>query len=137
MLYKLFLFGVKTYERFKLGLILKIFMKMAIIVRTDLEMGKGKIAAQASHAAVEAAFKANKMKFLRWKLRGQKKVVLKVKDLKELEKYTSRAKKEKINTVLIRDAGLTQISPGSVTVAALGPDDDTKVDRIVSDLKLL
>ncbi len=112
-------------------------MKMAILVRTDLKMGKGKIAAQVAHAAVEASHKVSKLKYYRWKLGGQKKIVLKVKDLKELNEIVSKAKKEKINTVIIRDAGLTQIRPGSVTVAALGPDDDKKIDKITSHLKLL
>lgn len=112
-------------------------MKMAVLVRTDLDMGKGKIAAQVAHAAVEAALKVNKIKFYKWKVTGQKKVILKVKDINELETYCSRARREKINTVTIRDAGLTQIVPGSITVAAIGPDEDAQVDKIVSDLKLL
>lgn len=29
-----------------------------------------------------------------------------------------------------RDAGLTQIEPGSYTVVAIGPDDEEKIDKI-------
>ena len=112
-------------------------MKMAILVRMDLDMGKGKIAAQVAHAAVEGALKSNKVKFYKWRITGQKKVILKVKDINELEVYCSRARREKITTTTIRDAGLTQIVPGSITVAALGPDEDSKIDKIVSELKLL
>jgi len=54
--------------------------KLILIIRTDLKMGKGKIAAQCSHAAV-AAYKAARKhpKILRaWEKSGQAKITLKV-----------------------------------------------------------
>ena len=53
--------------------------KQVIIMRQDLNLPKGKMAAQAAHAAVEAAHKSDKEKVKHWRDAGQKKVVLKVK----------------------------------------------------------
>ena len=55
--------------------------KIVVLVRMDLDMGKGKMAAQVGHASVELALRAQKMdrkSFDAWMSGGQKKVVLKV-----------------------------------------------------------
>lgn len=55
--------------------------KLALVVRNDLKMGKGKAAAQCSHAAVMAYKKAKKKTPLilkEWSDCGQPKIVLKV-----------------------------------------------------------
>ncbi len=62
-------------------------IKQVIVVRTDLDMGKGKIAAQVGHACVlgaEYVRKSNPEWFSEW-WNGQEKIVLKVSNLKELE----------------------------------------------------
>ena len=56
-------------------------MKQVIIMRTDLKMGKGKIAAQACHASLNCYKNADKSRLRAWELSGQKKVVLKVSSL--------------------------------------------------------
>ena len=59
--------------------------KMVLVVRTDLKMGKGKAAAQCSHAAVGAykIAKKNSPSILRaWERMGQPKIVTKVEKLK-------------------------------------------------------
>ena len=58
-------------------------MKQVIIMRNDLKMGKGKIAAQACHASIAAYKKADPLKIKLWERDGAKKVVLKVNSLKE------------------------------------------------------
>lgn len=54
--------------------------KLTLVIRTDLKMGKGKVAAQCSHAAVAAYKAARKQpKILRaWEKSGQAKITLKV-----------------------------------------------------------
>ena len=55
-------------------------IKQVIVVRTDLDMGKGKIAAQVGHACVlgaEHVRKSNPDWFSEW-WKGQEKVVLKI-----------------------------------------------------------
>ena len=61
--------------------------KMVIVVRADLKMSKGKAAAQAAHAAVNCAFASKKKDsktFDKWMDSGQRKVVLKVQDERQL-----------------------------------------------------
>lgn len=112
-------------------------MKQAILVRQDLRLPKGKIAAQAAHAAVEAVLKSDKDTIKQWKSRGMAKIVLKVKDEKELYKYNQFAKDAGLVTSVITDAGRTVVEPGTVTCCAIGPEEDDKIDSIVSELKLL
>ncbi|MFH1663337.1 MAG: peptidyl-tRNA hydrolase Pth2 [archaeon] len=113
--------------------------KQAIIVRTDLKMGKGKTAAQCSHASVEALEKT-RTKFPEWvenwRETGTQKVVLKVESEKELLELFEKAKKE-VPAALIKDAGRTQIEPGSITCIGLGPAPENILDKFTGKLKLL
>lgn len=68
---------------------------------------------------------------------GQKKVVLKVADEGELSAIVHKAQMQKINNCYIRDAGLTQIEAGSVTVAAIGPATSSDLQKLTGHLKLL
>ena len=52
--------------------------KQVILVRQDLKMPKGKLAAQVAHASVEATLKSGKDKIHTWRYGGMKKVVLKL-----------------------------------------------------------
>ncbi len=61
-------------------------MKQVILIREDLKLPKGKMAAQSAHAAVEAVLKGDKKVIKKWHQEGQKKVVLKVKNKEELFK---------------------------------------------------
>ena len=112
-------------------------MKQAVIIRTDLKMGKGKLCSQSCHASIAAFLKAKPADKEEWINEGMKKVVLKVPGEKELLNLYKLAKKEKLACELIKDAGLTQIEPGSVTALGIGPADDSKIDKITGKLKLL
>jgi PTH2 family peptidyl-tRNA hydrolase len=112
-------------------------MKQVILVRQDLKLPKGKMAAQCSHAAVEAVLNSDKKKVDAWRKQGAKKVVLKVKDEKELLKYKQQAKDNKLKTALITDAGKTVIAPGTKTCIAIGPDEEDKIDKITGKLKMI
>lgn len=114
-------------------------MKQVIVVRTDLRMGKGKIAAQVAHASLEAykrTLREHPDWVEAWEREGSKKVVLKVRSEKELLELYERAKKE-VPAALIRDAGYTQVDPGTVTCAGFGPAPDDVMDRLFGHLKLL
>jgi len=112
-------------------------MKQAIVIRTDLKMGKGKIASQVAHASVEGVSRSSNKKVDKWKAQGSKKVILKVSTEEEIFSLHKDAKKEKLIATIIRDAGRTQIQSGSVTSLAIGPDEDEKIDKITGKLKLL
>ncbi|HDH41022.1 MAG TPA: peptidyl-tRNA hydrolase [Candidatus Altiarchaeales archaeon] len=110
-------------------------LKQVIVVRRDLKMSKGKLAAQVAHASVEAA---EKSKWKREWLNGlQKKSVLGCKDLDELLDIYESAKEQKLSVSLIRDAGRTEIPPGTITCVGLGPAPEDEIDKITGRLKLL
>ncbi|ABN69817.1 protein of unknown function UPF0099 [Staphylothermus marinus F1] len=114
--------------------------KQVIIVRTDIKMSKGKLAVQVAHAAVSAAFEAYKKKrewFLEWWATGQKKIVVKGGSERDLLKYAEMAKKKDLPVAIIRDAGLTELPPNTLTAVGIGPGPSRKIDEITGDLKLL
>ncbi|CAM8991893.1 unnamed protein product [Rhodiola kirilowii] len=113
--------------------------KMVLVVRNDLKMGKGKIAAQCSHATLglykKILHRAPKA-LQRWEMCGQVKVVVKIESEEDLLVLQERAKALHLPTHVTIDAGRTQIAPNSRTVmAVLGPAD--LVDDVTGGLKLL
>ncbi|WP_304124562.1 peptidyl-tRNA hydrolase Pth2 [Methanosphaera cuniculi] len=113
-------------------------MKQAIVMRTDLKMGKGKIAAQACHASLNAYKKADRYDKRKWEHEGQKKVVLKVGSEKELLKLFHEIKNTtSLPCTLITDAGHTQIAPSTRTCIGIGPGPDKEIDSVTGHLKLL
>ena len=112
-------------------------MKQAMIVRTDLKMGKGKIAAQCCHGAIGSYKKSPQDKIRKWENEAYAKVVLKVKTLEEITALKKLADENGIANYLVVDAGRTQIPTSSVTVLALGPDEDDIIDEVTGNLKLL
>ena len=112
-------------------------LKQVIIVRRDLKLPPGKLAAQVSHASLEAALKSPRDVMDEWRNDGAKKVVLKVESLEELKKYEALARREKLISALITDAGHTTVSPGTVTCLGIGPDKEEIIDRVTGKLKML
>lgn len=113
-------------------------VKLALVVRTDLGMGRGKIAAQVAHAAVCAAVRNyGRPAFTAWLREGQPKVVLKVADEDQLGEVCAAAEAARLPVEVIRDAGRTQVAPGTVTCAAIGPAPAAEIDRVAGALSLL
>ena len=111
--------------------------KQVILVRQDLKLPKGKLAAQAAHASVDAVLKSDSELVKAWRAEGMAKIVLKVKDEKELIKYFQLAKDEGLTASLITDAGRTVIAPGTKTCVGIGPDEEEKIDAVTGELSLL
>ena len=112
-------------------------MKQVIVVRTDIKLSRGKLAAQVSHGSVEALLRSPKDLIDSWRSEGQKKVVLKVSSKEELYKLKQDCKDVGVVCALITDAGMTELPPGTVTVLGIGPDEDVKVDKVAGKLKML
>nr|AAD19814.1 hypothetical 23.1kd-like protein [Drosophila melanogaster] len=114
--------------------------KMVLVVRNDLKMGKGKIAAQCGHGAVGAYQRAvvRTPRLLRsWENCGCAKIAVRVESEAELMAIKKEAERQQLNTCLIRDAGRTQIEANSKTVLAVGPAAAADIDRVTGHLKLL
>ncbi|CAK7340309.1 unnamed protein product [Dovyalis caffra] len=119
----------EAFEIDKLADILDDF-KMVLVVRNDLKMGKGKIAAQCSHATLGLYKKLlhRVPKALnRWEMCAQPKVVVKIESEEDMLVLQEKAKSVKLPTHITIDAGRTQIAPRPVEV----------VDDVTGGLKLL
>ena len=122
------------------GVLIEEDLKMVFIINSELKMGKGKIAAQVGHAAVSSTLKSGEKTphlFEAWLAAGQKKICVKANDSSHIEEIEKQANQLKILSVKINDAGHTQIPSGSLTVLALGPDEEEKLDELTGELKLL
>ena len=118
--------------------------RMALVVRTDLRMTKGKSAAQCAHAALgcyrmmsDSSLASQNLPLLRrWERSGQAKITLQVKSKEDLDLLFAKAISLNVNSYIVHDAGRTQIEAGSATVLGLGPAPKFVLDQITSDLKL-
>ncbi len=113
--------------------------KQVIVVRKDLKISCGKMAVQVAHASLEAAElvkNRNPELYKEWKGEGAKKVVLSVESEGELFDVYRRAQELGIPSVLVRDAGLTEVPPGTPTAVGIGPDREERIDRITGRLRL-
>lgn len=116
--------------------------KMVIVVRSDISMGKGKIGAQCAHAALECYRQTlnNEKKqqmFQSWLRIGQPKIVVKIPNEEELLSLADKAQRIGLITAIIKDAGRTQLKPGTVTVVGIGPGSNELIDSLTSRLRLL
>merc|ERR1712232_845101 len=98
--------------------------KLVICVRTDIGMSVGKTAAQVGHAVHSAVRKSSWQDLQAWEACGSKKVTLKVDSESELIQLKKAG----------RDAGHTELEPGTTTVLAIGPALDTLIGPVTSHL---
>jgi PTH2 family peptidyl-tRNA hydrolase len=113
-------------------------VKLAVVVRADLGMGRGKIAAQVAHAAVAAVLAGQgRDDFAAWLRDGQPKVVLKVTSAAQLEDVVRQAHAAGLPVEVVSDAGRTQVSPGTMTCCAVGPAESQRIDAVTAGLPLL
>jgi PTH2 family peptidyl-tRNA hydrolase len=113
-------------------------VKLALVVRTDLAMGKGKVAAQVAHAAVAATLRnLGSADCAAWLQEGQPKVVLRITGDEALSTLAADAGAAGLPVEIVHDAGRTQVAAGTATVCAIGPAPADAVDRVAGTLSLL
>ena len=127
------------------------YVKQIIVVRKDLNMRKGKLAAQVAHASM--AVLLNKMQqvgfsfeldtyddeaMFIWLDGAFTKIVVGVDSEEELLYIKEQAEKAGIVNALITDAGKTEFKGVPTNTAlAVGPDWASKLENITGHLKLL
>lgn len=113
---------------------------MVLVTRSDLPLSAGKLAAQVAHAAVACVLLTKKNKsewFARWQREGAKKVVVRVEALEDFFPLEEQAKRLGIMTMIVTDAGHTEIVEGTRTVLGIGPAPTALIDQVTGELPLL
>jgi PTH2 family peptidyl-tRNA hydrolase len=124
-------------------------VKQVIIIRKDLNMRKGKIAAQAAHASLSAVLlgytvkediltvKLNEATKI-WLAGNFKKICVSVNSELELIKLHGDALQAGLICALIHDDGLTEFhGVRTLTALAIGPAASIEIDALTKDLPLL
>jgi PTH2 family peptidyl-tRNA hydrolase len=104
----------------------------ALVVRSDLKMGKGKTAAQCCHASLGLWTETHAQG---WADNDYPHLLYKANSEDQLHAIAKQAQAEKVNWYLVADAGRTQIDPGSKTVLGVGPCTREKLEKVTSDLQ--
>lgn len=131
-------------------------VKQVIVVRRDLRMRKGKIAAQAAHASVGTLLSmmkttstpngnvslsmtvAGDSSIFSWFRTGMKKIVVYCDSKEDLERIAAAAESAGILFCRVIDSGLTEFhGQPTLTCVSIGPAASETVDRITGDLKII
>jgi PTH2 family peptidyl-tRNA hydrolase len=122
--------------------------KQVIVVRKDLNMRKGKLAAQVAHAvlnsfldSVNGADRYVSISLeppdIEWLKAGATKIVVGCSSEEELFKIYKAAQAAKLHTSLILDQGRTEFKEPTYTCCAVGPALSIEIDKITGGLSLL
>ncbi|CAM9696176.1 unnamed protein product [Ectocarpus fasciculatus] len=110
--------------------------KMVLVVRMDLHMSPGKVAAQCVHAALGCTRVSRPRDIADWEQGGEPVVCLKCDSLAQLGDLGARASEAGLRSYTVHDAGRTEVASGSQTVLAIGPAKISQVNAITGHLKL-
>jgi peptidyl-tRNA hydrolase, PTH2 family len=122
-------------------------LKQVIVVRKDLNMRKGKMAAQAAHAAMaflrhkilegSVVIGLNPVEYA-WLEGNQAKIVVGCNSEAELTELIESGKMAGLMVHPIIDSGKTEFAGvPTLTCAAFGPDESEKLDKVTGQLTLL
>lgn len=114
-------------------------LRMVFIIRKNLGMSAGKLAAQCAHGAgaITSLLHTHDVALLnKWHSEGMTKIALKVQSDDEFNKIVDEVQKSNIPFYKVVDAGKTQLDPGTPTVLTIGPAAKDALDPLVGSLKL-
>ncbi len=121
--------------------------KQVIVMRTDLNMRKGKMVAQGAHASVGALLSGSVLLHgqvhlthatEKWMAEGHTKVCVGVASLEELERVYGHAQEIGLTAHRVVDSGRTEFAgEPTVTCVAIGPGPSAQIDLVTGNLKLL
>lgn len=129
-------------------------VKQVIVVRTDLQMGAGKIAAQVAHASREfirqglgdwyhlidnrfmGSIRLSPFEY-EWLVGDRVTIVVEGDDFIHLRQLEEACKLSHIKSFIIWDQGRTEVPAGTPTALGIGPAESNKIDEITKKLKLL
>ncbi|KWU45734.1 PTH2-domain-containing protein [Rhodotorula sp. JG-1b] len=114
--------------------------KLVLVVRSDLNMTKGKIAAQCGHATLacyKTLVRSNPNLIKHWERTGQAKIALKCDSEEDLQLLQASAQSLGVCARSIQDAGRTQVDPGTTTVLGIGPAPVRIINQVTGNLRLL
>jgi peptidyl-tRNA hydrolase, PTH2 family len=112
-------------------------VRQVIVVNRSLALPKGKLAAQVAHAAVGAFLLATAESQSTWLEGGMPKIVVYAADADALLQLEARAQAQQIPACLVRDAGRTVLSAGTITCLGLGPASADELGPLTSELRLV
>lgn len=125
--------------------------KQVIVMRTDLNMRKGKMAAQAAHASLSAFLTFRQASAIRglipihldeaaedWFENSYTKICVGTDSLEELTRIYNEAKEAKLPCSFIVDNGTTEFhGEKTPTCVGIGPAYSEDIDKITGKLRLL
>lgn len=111
--------------------------KQIIVIRKDLNMSAGKLAAQVAHASLQSYFAAESSTASKtWKKRSYTKVVLYVKSEAALLKLYATCKAKLLPCALITDEGRTEFKAPTFTCIGIGPCFPEDFEGVTNKLRL-
>ena len=113
---------------------------MVLVTRADLDLSKGKLAAQCGHAVAECILKAKRedsRMLKRYTRGGARKIVCAAPNLDSLKRLYGDARLCGLVCYMVTDAGHTEIPAGTTTVLGIGPGPRSEIDALTSNLPLV
>ncbi len=112
-------------------------MKQVIVVNAALKLPRGKLSAQVAHASLASFLSSQPNLQQAWLEVGMPKVVLSASNEEEVLGIYKSAQGANLASQLIKDAGKTVVSAGTITCVGIGPAQEVDINKITGSLKLI